>query len=86
MLLDPVAKSKINIFCYYESNGVLGVGHIVPQASAVLPQYGNAPIAANHIDMTKFVGSDEEGFILVAELINMWLDKTKESSDSRTSG
>jgi pimeloyl-ACP methyl ester carboxylesterase len=53
---------QIKIFCFFESVQVIGVGWIVTEQSAVLSQYQNQSIAANHMDMTKFVGRQDSGY------------------------
>lgn len=53
---------SIKIYCFFEEKAVVGVGVIVPEHSAVLSQYPNQSIAANHMDMTKFSGRNDEGY------------------------
>ena len=52
----------IEIYCFFEEKAVGGVGLIVPEQSATLAQYPNQSIAANHMDMTKFVGKNDDGY------------------------
>ena len=52
----------IEIYCFFEEGDVGGVGLIVPEQSATLNQYSNQSIAANHMDMTKFVGRNDDGY------------------------
>lgn len=55
-------SAELKIFCFFESNVVPGVGKIVSEDSAVLKQYPNQSIAANHMDMTKFSGKNDDGY------------------------
>ncbi|OBT58021.1 hypothetical protein VE04_02531 [Pseudogymnoascus sp. 24MN13] len=53
---------NIEIYCFFEEKAVVGVGVIVPEYSATLSQYPNQSIAANHMDMTRFSGTKDEGY------------------------
>lgn len=53
---------NVGIYCFFEEKAVTGVGIIVSEQSAVLSQYPNQAIAANHMDMTKFHGRNDEGY------------------------
>lgn len=65
-------RDNLEIFCFYESKAVVGVGVIVPQYSATLSQYSNQSIAANHLDMTKFSGTNDDGYqSVLCEVRNM---------------
>ncbi|TVY19242.1 Vegetative incompatibility protein HET-E-1 [Lachnellula arida] len=63
LLLQPDVDIKIH--CFFEEKDVLGVGRIVPEHSAVLNQYPNHGIAANHMDMTKFSGDNDSEYAKV---------------------
>lgn len=52
----------LRIYCFFEEKPVLGVGIIVPEQSAVLNQYPNQSIGANHMDMTRFNGRNDVGY------------------------
>jgi pimeloyl-ACP methyl ester carboxylesterase len=52
----------ISVYCFFEEKAVGAVGFIVPEASAVLPQYPNQSIAGNHMDMVRFSGSRDGGY------------------------
>jgi hypothetical protein len=52
----------IEMYCFFEEKDVVGVGVIVPEQSATLSQYPNQSIFANHMDMTKFTGMNDEGY------------------------
>ncbi|OBT77638.1 hypothetical protein VF21_03713 [Pseudogymnoascus sp. 05NY08] len=52
----------IEVYCFFEEKAVVGVGVIVPEYSATLSQYPNQSIAANHMDMTRFSGTKDEGY------------------------
>lgn len=64
----------INIYCFFEEKAVAGVGIIVPEQSAVLSQYPNQSIAANHMDMTKFRGRNDDGYQKVLSRILDYMD------------
>ena len=60
ILLKP--NVSIKIYCFFEEKPVVGIGTIVPQESAVLNQYPNQSIGANHMDMTRFSGRNDAGY------------------------
>lgn len=60
LLLKP--EVNIEIYCFFEEQAVTAIGTIVPERSAVLSQYGNQSIAANHMDMTKFSNVNDGGY------------------------
>jgi hypothetical protein len=64
----------IGIYCFFEEKAVVGVGTIVSEQSAVLSQYPNQSIAANHMDMTKFSGRDDEGYQKVLSRVHDYMD------------
>jgi hypothetical protein len=53
---------SIGVYCFFEEKAVIGVGTIVTQQSAVLNQFPCQSIAANHMDMTKFSGKNDDGY------------------------
>lgn len=59
-LLKP--DIQIRIYCFFEEKPVVGVGIIVSEQSAVLNQYPNQSIGANHMDMTKFSRRNDVGY------------------------
>ncbi|KFY73630.1 hypothetical protein V499_06282 [Pseudogymnoascus sp. VKM F-103] len=60
LLLKP--EVNIEIYCFFEEQAVAAIGIIVPESSAVLSQYDNQSIAANHMDMTKFSDVNDGGY------------------------
>ncbi|KAH6668689.1 hypothetical protein B0J14DRAFT_546785 [Halenospora varia] len=76
MLLNP--DIKINVFCFYEELAMTGIGKIVPEESAILEQYPNLPIHANHSDMTKFSGVNDPGYVSVCGRLKNWVNKLEE--------
>lgn len=62
----------IEITCFYEELPLVGVGVVVPPASAILPGYAPIGIRSNHMDMTRFEGLDDPGFIAVAGELRRW--------------
>ncbi|EPE34666.1 alpha/beta-Hydrolase [Glarea lozoyensis ATCC 20868] len=53
---------NIYIYCFFEDKASVGVGKIVPESSAVLGQFQNQSINANHSDMVKFSGEYDGGY------------------------
>lgn len=74
MLLKPEYRDSIRIFCFYEEVAVSGVGKIVSDDSARMKQYPNLSIHANHMDMTKFSGSTDAGYISIRGVLREWVD------------
>jgi hypothetical protein len=77
MLLRPEYRDQIRIFCFYEEVAVAGVGKIVSEDSARLEQYPSLSIHANHMDMTKFSGNTDAGYISVRGILQDWIGKLK---------
>ncbi len=75
LLQNPTYSRKIKVFCFYEEQQVRAVGFIVPQDSAILPQYPNTSIHANHTDMTKFSGPNDAGYIAVSSVLRDWVEE-----------
>jgi len=64
----------IGIYCFFEEKAVVGVGIIVSEQSAVLNQYPNQSIAANHMDMTKFSGRNDVGYQSVLSRVHDYVE------------
>ncbi|KAL5382184.1 hypothetical protein PMIN06_010645 [Paraphaeosphaeria minitans] len=64
--------APIEITCFYEELPFPGVGVVVPAHSAILPGYIPIGIRSNHMDMTKFEGVDDPGFVFVAGELRRW--------------
>lgn len=73
---------EIYIYCFFEEKAVIGVGLIVPEYSAVLSQYPNQGISANHMDMTRFIGENDGGYqrVLSRVLDNLELIESSNTS------
>jgi len=65
---------NIEIFCFFESHAVFGVGIIVPEQSAVLNQYPSQSLAADHMHMTKFSGRNDEGYQRVLGRVHDYME------------
>ncbi|KAL5585689.1 hypothetical protein FOVSG1_013381 [Fusarium oxysporum f. sp. vasinfectum] len=78
MLLDRNRNEseRIEITCFYEELPLPGIGLIVPQDSAVLPGYIPISIPGNHMEMTKFLDTDDPGFLAVCAEIRRWIRDT----------
>ncbi|CAG8016353.1 unnamed protein product [Penicillium nalgiovense] len=70
----------IQITCFYEELPLPGVGLVVPQDSAILPGYIPIGIHGNHMDMTKFAGSTDPGFLAVCGEMRRWIKNENSGS------
>ncbi|KAJ5875172.1 uncharacterized protein N7473_012519 [Penicillium subrubescens] len=73
----------IEITCFYEELPLPGVGIVVPPQSAILPGYIPIGIRSNHMDMTKFEGGDDPGFIAVVGELRRWVKESVPSESIR---
>ncbi|KAI8630073.1 TPR-like protein [Xylariaceae sp. FL1651] len=86
---NPISNQFVTKFAYetYETPTLLG--HkilVVPKASAVVPGQANAePIAINsdHIEMVKFSGNKDSGYIKVSETLQIMAKDAKRVIQSR---
>lgn len=67
----------IEITCFYEEMPLPGIGLVVPQDSAILPGYIPIGIHGSHMDMTKFAGSTDPGFLAVCGEMRRWIKDLK---------
>ena len=81
LLLKPGVDIKI--FCFFESKPVIGVGLIVSEQSAVLSQYPNQSIAANHLEMTKFSGRNDDGYQRVLSRVQDYIEVMEAQAERR---
>ena len=72
------ALSHVKVFCFYETVAVDVVGFVVPEESATLLPYPNCGIDANHMDMTKFSGLNDAGFISIKGVLDDWIERGTE--------
>ena len=84
LLLKPEHINKTRIFCFYEEVPLPVVGKIVPEESAILEQYSNASIHANHMDMAKFDGETDVGYLAVCGVLKDWIDKLVDKKDQKS--
>jgi protein SERAC1 len=75
LLLTPEHVNRTRIFCFYEELAVPLVGKIVPDESAILEQYSNLSIHGNHMDMTKFSASTDNGYRAVCGVLKDWINQ-----------
>jgi hypothetical protein len=68
------ALPPIEIACFYEELPLPGIGLAVSMQSAVCPGCG-VPIGihANHMDMTKFSGAHDPGFVALSGELGRWV-------------
>ena len=66
-------KPVPRIYCFFEElpyNSIVGL--IVPRHSAILTRYNNQGIHANHVEMTKFGSSEDQGYQNIRDQIRIW--------------
>lgn len=66
-------KAVPRIYCFFEElpyNSTVGL--IVPRHSAILTRYNNQGIHANHVNMTKFGSSKDQGYRNVRDQLCIW--------------
>jgi hypothetical protein len=63
----------MDMFCFYEVLAYTGIGEVVPRQSAILPEYPNSGIYANHSDMTKFRCATDPGYDRVRGQLWLWV-------------
>jgi protein SERAC1 len=81
LLLKPEHKEKTRIFCFYEEIAIPFVGTIVPKESAILAQYSNASIHANHMDMARFSSEADNGYLSICGVLKDWIDTLEKLVD-----
>ena len=80
-------KSVPQISCFFEELAYMhGVGHIVPKHSAIITQYGNQSIRANHVDMTKFKDRGDQGYQAIAGQLKIWAMEIKRAAEQTRAG
>jgi hypothetical protein len=67
------ALKHVKIFCFYETVPIDVVGFVVPEESAMMLPHPSCGIDANHMDMTKFTGSNDAGFINLRGVLHEWI-------------
>ena len=73
MLRSRNGRPPLAVTCFFEELPVRGVGEIVPKHSAILPAYNSIGIHANHVDMGKFGGEDDPGYLSVSAELMRWV-------------
>ncbi|CAI7655933.1 unnamed protein product [Penicillium pancosmium] len=80
-------NNLIEIFCFYEELEVEGIGkneshtfQIVPNYSAILNNYGNRSIHGNHMQMTRFSGKTDQGYVAVSDQLWAWVEAIESRS------
>lgn len=66
-------KSVPRIYCFFEElpyNSIVGL--LVPRHSAILTRYNNQSIHANHVGMTKFGSSEDQGYRNIRDQLRIW--------------
>ena len=75
-----VLGPKVEVYCFFEEKPVFAVGKIVEEHSAALSQYPNQGITADHMDMTKFSGKNDDGY---QKVLGRLLDIIERINDTR---
>jgi hypothetical protein len=73
MLRNRGGRPPMAITCFYEELPVKGVGEVVPKHSAILPAYNSIGLYSNHIDMAKFSGEEDPGYLSVSSELMRWV-------------
>ncbi len=81
LLLKPEHIKKTKIFCFYEEIELPVIGKIVPEESAILEQYSNASIHANHMDMARFGSETDNGYLAVCGVLKDWINALEQVVD-----
>ena len=77
------SKSVPRIYCFFEELAYNGmVRHVVPSHSAILTSYGNQGIHANHVQMTRFKGKTDKGYLDVSGQLRIWAREVEEQARS----
>jgi protein SERAC1 len=56
---------------------------IVPKHSAILSAYPNRSIHANHMQMTKFSGTKDAGYVSVSDQLWLWVDTLQKEANAQ---
>ncbi|KAI9769485.1 MAG: hypothetical protein M1840_003962 [Geoglossum simile] len=70
-MLRERGDQSLKVTCFFEELSVAEVA-IVPRQSAILPAYNAIGIPANHMDMVKFKGPDDSGYLSVSTELLRW--------------
>ncbi|MCJ1266225.1 hypothetical protein MMC22_006108 [Lobaria immixta] len=65
--------SEIALTCFFEELPLPAVGKVVDMDSAIIPGYASYGIHANHMDMTKFDGRDNDGYESILGELRRWV-------------
>lgn len=66
-------KSVPRIYCFFEElpfNSIVGL--VVPRHSAILTRYNNQGIHADHVGMTRFASSEDQGYRNIRDQLCIW--------------
>jgi protein SERAC1 len=56
---------------------------IVPKHSAILSAYPNRSIHANHMQMARFSGTKDAGYVSVSDQLWLWVDTLQKEADAQ---
>ncbi|MCJ1434246.1 hypothetical protein MMC27_003613 [Xylographa pallens] len=68
-------RDSLLIACFWEALPVTGVGEIVSRQSAIWPGHYKTAIHADHMNMTKFASTEDEGYKDFLGELQRWLEE-----------
>ncbi|CAG9977751.1 unnamed protein product [Clonostachys byssicola] len=81
-LRPQLGLPAISITYFFEELPSPHLGVIVPRESATRPGCNNISIHANHSNMTKFEGADDDGFLKVTGELRRYIEVVKQAGSS----
>jgi hypothetical protein len=66
--------------CLIETSLTFGTFQIVPNYSAILNNYGSRSIHGNHMQITRFSGKTDQGYVAVSDQLWAWVETIKSRS------
>ncbi|MCJ1384068.1 hypothetical protein MMC17_007184 [Xylographa soralifera] len=69
------SRDSLLIACFWEALPVTGVGEIVSRQSAIWPGHYKTAIHADHMNMTKFGSTEEEGYKDFLGELQRWMEE-----------
>ncbi|KAJ5143578.1 uncharacterized protein N7515_002365 [Penicillium bovifimosum] len=71
----------VNVFCFYEMEGVNDVGKIVEEEAAVLRGCESLGLTGDHCGMARFEGFADEGYGIVREIVRRWMKEARKDGN-----
>jgi len=79
------SSHEMRIACFFEDIEIWGIGVVVDRQSAAIGIHPCLAIRANHMNMTKFDGSNDNGYKSVLEPLERWRDELVGSTNTTSS-